>query len=109
MNIKDYLNLPLVKWDGESPIYSDVTDRIYRDIDEAESDLGEGQTLIDLRLMPTSPEYVTHLDSSYCEDSLPDDGYGELPVEVEMAMDAFNKAVEGIVISWSPWRRRLDV
>lgn len=109
MNREVYLGLPLVEWDGESPIYSDVNDRFYRDLSEVESDLEEGQEFVDLQLMPTSPEYVRPLDSSYCEDELPDDGYGVLPVEVEQAMDAFNKAVEGIVISWSPCGRRLNV
>ena len=107
MKSTEYEQLPLVEWDCVSPLFSYVTDRLYKNLSEAESDLDEGQTLNSLQLMPTRPVYVRPLDSSYCEDELPEDGYGELPLEVEQAMDAFNKAVEGIVLSWEPIHKRL--
>ena len=107
MKTTEYHKLPLVVWDGRSPLYSIVTDRFYNDLSEVESDLEEGWSVNALMLMPTRPVYVRPLDSSYCEDGLPEDGYGELPVEVERAMDAFNKAVEGIVLSWEPIHKRL--
>lgn len=100
MKPEQYERLPVVVWDGNSPLHSDVNDRFYNDFEEAESDLDEDQTLHDLQLLICKPEYVPELDSSYCEHIIPDDG--ELPVEVLDAMNAFNKAIDGIVVSWSP-------
>lgn len=100
MKPEQYESLPVMDWDGTSLLYSDVNDRFYNDLEEAESDLDEDQTLHDLQLLICKPEYVPELDSSYCELIMPDND--ELPVEVLDAMDAFNKAVDGIVVSWSP-------
>lgn len=100
MKVESYERLPVMDWDGTSLLYSDVNDRFYNDLEEAESDLDEDQTLHDLQLLLCEPEYVPELDSSYCELIMPDND--ELPVEVLDAMNAFNKAIDGIVVSWSP-------
>ena len=107
MKPEHYEELPVMDWDGTSLLYSDVNDRFYNNFEEAESDLDEDQTLHDLQLLLCKPEYVPELDSSHCEDVMPDNE--ELPVEVLDAMDAFNKAIDGIVVSWSPKMVRVRI
>ena len=63
------------------------------------------QTLADLRLVICEPNYVRQLEPDYCCDELPDDG--DVPDEVAEAMEAFNTAVAGIVLSWSPGKKAL--
>lgn len=111
MNQLGYQILPKVAWDRESPIYSHAKDAYYDGLEYAESDLEEGETLADLQLAPCKPCYVRPLDKSYCEDEMPDDDpWCELPQEVQQAMDDFNLAVQGIIISWTPdCRSRLDI
>jgi hypothetical protein len=61
----------------------------------------------DLRLIVCEPNYVREIDNDYFFDELAEDGY--IPGEVEEAMDAFNKAVAGIVLSWSPGSKALKL
>jgi len=95
-----YCALPIAEWDGKSMIYSDSRDKYYYDLADAYDDLEEGQDLSELRLLICKPNYVTPLESDYCCDELADDM--DVPSAVEEAMEAFNKAVAGIVLSWSP-------
>lgn len=107
MKTESFLKLTEVDWDGESPVYSDINDTYYNDLDHAECDLEENQTLEDLQLLACRPEYVRPLDESYCEDILPEDG--ELPKEILDAMDEFNRKVEGIIISWYATNNRIKL
>lgn len=96
-----YAAMPRESWDGVSMLYSEVRDTYYRGIDEAEEGLEEGQSLADLRLVICSPNYVPQIDPDYCCDQLAEDD--DVPPDaVCKAMDAFNEAVAGIVLSWSP-------
>jgi len=92
---------PKAAWNGEF-LYSDAYDQYFADPGEAEDSLEEGQTMADLRLVICKPNYVRPLESDYCIDEMAPDDEGSLPSEVDAAMDAFNKAVAGIVLSWSP-------
>ncbi len=98
--IERYNALKKEPWDGVGMLYSDARDVYYTDISDAEDALEEGETLADLRLLICEPNYVRELDSDYCCDEVAEDG--EPPDAVLEAMDAFNKAVKGIVLSWSP-------
>lgn len=109
MNTETFLKLPIVDWDEESPIYSDANNKFYNNILECEQDLDENQNLLSLRLMATSPQYIRPLDESYCDDIMPEDGYYELPDEILKAMDEFNKAVDGIIVSWYPRNKRIRI
>ena len=99
--------LPAEEWDGVAMLYSETRDAYYSDPDEATDNLDDGMTLADLRLVICVPNRVRELDGDYCHDELPDDG--ELPDNVEEAMAAFNAAVAGIVLSWSPGKKRLKL
>lgn len=100
---------PKAEWDGEAYLYSEALDRYFPDMEEAEDTLEEGQRLADLMLVICKPNHVPQLEPDYCCDELPDDGEGDVPDAVAEAMDAFNKAVAGIVLSWSPGKFALKL
>lgn len=100
-----YEAMPGVEWDGEAMLYSQTHDDYYASQDDAEDTLEDGQTLADLRLVICEPNYVRQLEPDYCCDELPEDG--DVPDEVVKAMEVFNRAVSGIVLSWSPGKTRL--
>ena len=94
---------PEASWDGKRMVYSEVTEEFYSSPDEAweMEECEDG----DLRLVLCDPQYVRPLERDYCEDELPEDG--ELPDEVVEAMDAFNAATHGTILSWYPGKYRL--
>ena len=82
-------------------VYSEAYDQYFDDLDSAiEFAYDEGIEVKDLRLVLCKPNYVRPLESDYCEYEL--DNEGELPEVVVDAMNAFNEAVKGVVMSWSP-------
>lgn len=100
-----YEAMPRAEWDGNAMVYSEARDRYYNSPDDAADDLDDSETLADLRLVLCTPNYVRQLEPEFCCDDLPDDG--DVPAEVEEAMAAFNEAVAGIVLSWSPGKLAL--
>jgi hypothetical protein len=47
------------------------------------------------------PNYPRQIDGDYWSDDLPEDG--DLPTELEKAVDAFNKVIRNLQpLSWSP-------
>jgi hypothetical protein len=103
--IDRYNALPAAAWDGLSMLYSEDLDEFFHSIDDAEQQADdELKTLGELRLLICRPIYAT-IDSSQFAYDLPDDG--DLPIDVEAAIEAFNLTVGSIPISWSPTRVRL--
>lgn len=102
---KRFLARPQANLDGEDWLYSEREDRFYPDLESAEDDLEEGETLEDLRLIICEPVTARALDSEYFEDELPEDE--EIPEVIEAAIMAFNKAVKDVILSWRPGRNRL--
>lgn len=100
--------MPEAEWDGVAMVFSKTLDRYYSSPEEADDDLEDGQTLADLQLVICKPNYVRRLEGDYCSDDLPEDAE-DVPPEVSAAMEAFNEAVRGIVLSWSPGKTRLKV
>lgn len=94
-------------WDGVAAVYSEKLDRYYDSPESAFDDLEDGMTAEDLRLLICTPNYVSELEPDYCCDEMADDGY--LPGAVLKAMEDFNAAVAGVVISWSPGDKRLQL
>lgn len=107
-----YAKMPRARWDGKSPLYSEETGSFYSDTAEADDDLEEhfpaGSTLADLRLIICEPVYPRPLDIDYFAEDLPDD-VDDPPPGLLVAIDAFNKAVAGIILSWEPGRYALDL
>jgi hypothetical protein len=99
-----FFALPAKPWDGKVWLYSDSRDQYFASPEDAEDCLEADETIEDLRLLICEPNYVRPLESDYFCDEIADD---DLPSAVEDAMDDFNKAVAGIVLSWSPSKFRL--
>ena len=103
-----YAALPRAKWDGETPLYSETNGRFYNTPEEASDDAIEaGVPLADLRLVICQPVYATRLEVDYLSEDLPDDG--EIPQQILNAIDAFNEAVAGVILSWAPGKTALDL
>jgi len=102
-----YMAMPEQEWDGLAMIYSEARDEYYPDPDEAEDVLDDGQTLRDLRLIVCVPVYAHPIESDYYCDETPEDG--DLPLEVEDAMRAYNEAIKGVILSWYPGKYRLEL
>jgi hypothetical protein len=82
-------------------VYSDARDEFFEDLDSAiELADDEDIKVEDLRLVLCEPNYVRPLESDYCEYELAQDN--KLPEAIVEAMNAFNAAVKGVIISWSP-------
>jgi hypothetical protein len=106
-DLKRYLERERKPYEG-GMVYSDSEDRYFESLDEAlEYAEDEGKEPDDLRLLLCTPNHVRPLESDYCCDELPEDG--DLPSAIEEAMEAFNEAVKGIVVSWSPGKYAIDL
>jgi hypothetical protein len=102
-----YEKRPKDVWDGKGMLYSEVTGEYFMSPDDAsESESVEGG-LAAMRLVICEPNYVRELDSDYVCDLLGDDE--DTPADVMTAMEAFNEAVKGIILSWSPGPYALDL
>lgn len=106
---KKFDALPRAKWDGVAMVYSNARDVYFSSPSDAEDSLEEGQTLDDLMLVICTPNHVRPLEGDYCSDELPDEGDDDVPAVVIDAMEAFNKAVAGVVLSWSPGKVALQL
>lgn len=58
--------------------------------------------------MPCKAIYPKLLDESFYWNDDDDDDL-VIPMEIREAMDVFNEAVKGIVLSWYPLLKRLDI
>lgn len=53
------------------------------------------------------PDHARPLELDYFEGQLPEDNYA--PAELEDAIEAFNAAIERLVLSWRPGKKRLKI
>jgi len=100
-----YDSLPRAEWDGQALLYSEVQGRYYTSPGNATASLCAGETLADLRLTICTPNYASPIDPDYFADEMGEDS--ELPADIHDAMEEFNRAVDGIVLSWSPGQTAL--
>ena len=94
--------MPEADWDGKAMLYSERDDRYYSSPEDVP--LAEGETLADYKLVICEPSHAS-MDSSFFDGILPEEGCDEL----EAAIEAFNKAVENVVVSWGPGKTRLRI
>lgn len=99
--------MPEAEWDGKSMVYSDILEKYYSEPEDALDDLPDGGSLSELRLIICEPNYARKIDEDYFCDEMTEDG--DLPDEVVSAMIAFNTAIDGITLSWSPGKCRLKL
>jgi len=89
-------------WDGKDTLYSETYDAYFfsaEDVLERMDD--EGCSVDDLRLRICTPNYASEIEGDQWSDDLPEDG--ELPAELEAAMDALNAVIKKLPpLSWSP-------
>lgn len=102
-----YAKMPRAQLEDRAWLYARANDRYYGDLSEAEDDLEEGQTLADLQLVICEPIYARQIDEDFFQEDEDMDFDGELPAEVRDAVAAYNRAVSGIVLSWSPGKKAL--
>ncbi len=98
---------PREAWDGYVLLYSDSTNRYFQDVEDVDEYCADNECSPDsLRLYLCEPNYGRELDASFFEDDLPSEDEGEVPEEIQTAIDAFNAAVKayGKPLSWSPTR-----
>jgi hypothetical protein len=97
-----YYAMPVGEWDGKALVYSEASGMFYESPESAMEFCESG----DPRLILCRPIYGAKLDSSFFEDQLPE-GY-DTPNALQEAIDAFNKAVSGLILSWEPGKHRLE-
>lgn len=101
-----YFARPVAQWDGEIPLYSEATGKYYDCFDAIEEEAKRsGRTLDDMMIVICQPCFV-HLDCDAFGDAVPD---GEVPPELDTAMDAFNTAMAKVPVSHEPGKYRMDL
>lgn len=97
---------PTASWDGVAMIYSERDDAYFESPEDARfANFETGDSFESMRLVICEPNYVPQIDADYFRDELPEDG--EIPAAVIAAANAFNEAVAGIILSWTPGRYAL--
>ena len=103
-----WLKLPLVEWDGVTPltIFGDDTyffdvESIYEHAEEA------GCAVSALELVVCEPCFAREVDEDYWQDDLAEDG--ELPLEIRKALLKFNEVVRAYrqPLSWHQGKERV--
>lgn len=103
-----YYAMPEAEWDGASVLYSEALDEYFTDLDDVRDALYDRPD-IDPMLVICKPNYAREIDGDdYFCDEIPEghDFESIAPKEAVEALDAFNKAMKGVVLSWSPGPNR---
>lgn len=106
---KRYLARQTRRWDGVTPLYSEVVDRFFSDQDELNDYCEEYEcTPASLRLLLCKGEWLSSIDPDYWADELPEDR--ELPPAVEAALRELNQAINEVgPMSWGPTEYAADL
>jgi hypothetical protein len=108
--IERYLALPAIPWDGSSMIFADATDEYFMDMESfLERCEDDDIDPIDMRPLICKPNIAREVEPDYWCDDLAEDG--ELPSELEEALDALNAVIRKhkFVLSWSAGKQRVDL
>ncbi len=90
-----YLIMPFKEWDGNCMVCLYDDDKFFRDdADFLEWCEEEEQTPDNIRLVICEENRLTTIDSDIWSDIMPEDGDGELPKEVQLALDKLNEAIK---------------
>ena len=108
-DVERYYAMPRVKWDGETPVYSDACDVYFSDEDELRDYLQEHDCTIDsLRLILCKENKYPEIEDDYFSEVLPDD-IDDLPEELQTALDELNKVIRWLpAASWSPGKYAVE-
>lgn len=103
-----YEAMPAAAWDGQQMIFADSHDEYFSDpesfFEHCESNDVEPA---DCRPILCVPSIARQVDPDYWQDDMAEDG--ELPAELEAALDALNRVISDgkFVLSWSPGKTRM--
>ena len=109
-----YYAMPMVEWDGVTPVCTFDDDRYFFDEGEVldwmadlKHNAAEGES-VEVQLVLCDPGHLHLLEQDVWCDDLPEDG--ELPGEVLEKLDELNKALsEAPTVCWWPGKQRIDV
>jgi len=95
----------LAEWDEKGMLYSDAADEFFRSWDEVYDHCEECfLNISDLRLVICEPVFLHQIDADEWCDDLHEDG--ELPLDIEKALEAFNAVVRASKpVSWVPGKK----
>jgi hypothetical protein len=102
-----YEAMPAAPWDGHQMIFADACGEYFPDLESFLDNCDDENEPADLRPILCEPNYAHHVDPDYWADNMTEDG--DLPPELEAALDALNKVIRdgNFVLSWSPGKTRL--
>ena len=102
-----YQALPVVEWDGETPLCTWDSDDYFFSAEEVEEYVYDhGIDPADLQLVVCKPLRLSTIDVDHWADDMPEDG--ELPPEVEAALDVLNRAIEDVgPVGWHAGAQRV--
>lgn len=106
---KKYYAMPSIKWDGETPLYSDSSDEYFFDADQIFDYTEEHEcTVGSMQLIVCQPNMFRELDSEYFCAELPEDG--EIPAALTEALAYINEVISAQPpASWSPGKFAAEV
>ncbi len=103
---ENWLKLPECDVKDGEPIYSELLSEYLSDIDHAYDEAEErGISVEELQLVCCEQVFAKPIDTDIWADDLPEDQ--NPPMQLVEAVEAFNKAIEGLVLSWQPGRKRV--
>jgi hypothetical protein len=105
-----YEAMPAAQWDGHQMIFADASDEYFSCLDSfLEHCEDEGIEPETARPILCEPNIARQVEPDYWVDEMAEDG--ELPSELEAALDALNEVISKgkFVLSWSPGKTRLDL
>lgn len=107
--VAKYAKKEVKKWDGATPLYSEVADEFYFDEEGFEDLLPDWiERHVNPRLVLCESVFLHRVDEDYWIDALPEDGV--VPPNVEKALNALNKEIDNTdPVSWSPGRYAVSV
>jgi hypothetical protein len=102
-----YLSLPVVPWDGVTPLCIFNSDHYFFDESELEDYCEENECKKeDLQILICRPQFAHEIQGDIYEDLLPDEA--DLPDEIQNAIDECNKKIKeyGKPLSWIQGKER---
>jgi hypothetical protein len=98
--------LPFREWDFKEPLCDWDGDKYFFNEEEIIDHLEEND-ITEIDLLICDPNHWTTVDSDYWADNMPEDSDGELPKEMQKALDALNAIIKALPPqSYSPGKIR---
>ena len=107
-----YQEMEFEEWDGKSYLYCNLHDHYFSDLQEV-ADFCEDKEIeaSALELIICEPQYARQIDDDFFCDELPEDmSFADCATDAAvLALDAFNEAVKGMILSWRPGDTRTTI